>query len=222
LLAARLFFTLEQRRDGAAMAFAKKTFTPEQIEAARLLYENPQTPLQEIAASLKITRRTLEARIAEWGWAPRATSPRAASPQNAGQTRSKSPGRRAKRTSTARKQPKSQAHPQPDAAKRPLRSREALAVRVQRVVERELDAIDSILSVLGAADSAEAERSARTLASLARALKEVMRLAAPEQASDPDEDDPMPRDLDEFRRELARRIEALAAEAEGQAPGDGG
>ncbi len=88
--------------------------------------------------------------------------------------------------------------------------------------ERELDAIDSILSVLGAADSAEAERSARTLASLARALKEVMRLAAPEQASDPDDDDPMPRDLDEFRRELARRIEALAAEAEGQAPGDGG
>jgi hypothetical protein len=204
------------------MAFVKKKFTPEQIEAARLLYENPQTPLQEIAASLKITRRTLEARIAEWGWPPRATSPRAASPQNARRTRSKSPGRRVKRTSTARKQPKSKAHPSPDAAKRPRRSREALAVRVQRVVERELDAIDSILSVLGAADSAEAERSARTLASLARALKEVMRLAAPEQATDPDEDDPMPRDLDEFRRELARRIEALAAEAEGQAPGDGG
>jgi hypothetical protein len=199
------------------MAFAKKTFTPEQIEAARLLYENPQTPLDEVAASLKITRRTLEARIAEWGWPPRVASLR-----NGGRARSKAAGRRAKRTSTARKQPKSKARPQPDAAKRPRRSRETLAVRVQRVVERELDAIDSILSVLGAADSTEAERSARTLASLARALKEVMRLAAPEQASDPDEDDPMPRDLDEFRRELARRIEALAAEAEGQASGDGG
>jgi hypothetical protein len=200
------------------MAFAKKTFTPEQIEAARMLYENPQTPLPEVAASLKITRRTLEARIAEWGWPPRATSP----PRNAGRARSKSSGRKAKQTTAALKQPKSKAQRQPDAAKRPRRSREALAVRVQRVVERELDAIDSILSVLGAADSAEAERSARTLASLARALKEVMRLAAPEQAPDPDEDDPMPRDLDEFRRELARRIEALAAEAEGQAPGDGG
>ncbi len=199
------------------MAFAKKTFTPEQIEAARLLYENPQTPLPEVAASLKITRRTLEARIAEWGWPPRAASPR-----NGGRARSKSSGRVARQTHTARKQPKSKARPQPDAAKRPRSSRETLAVRVQRVVERELDAIDSILSVLGAADSAEAERSARTLASLARALKEVMRLAAPEQAPDPDEDDPMPRDLDEFRRELARRIEALAAEAEGQAPGDGG
>ena len=200
------------------MAFAKKTFTPEQIEAARVLYENPQTPLDEVAASLKITRRTLEARIAEWGWPPRATSPQ----RNRGRARSKSSGRRAKRTSTARKQSKPDARPRSDTTRRPVASREALAVRVQRVVERELDAIDSILSVLGAADSTEAERSARTLASLARALKEVMRLAAPEQATDPDEDDPMPRDLDEFRRELARRIEALAAEAEGQAPGDGG
>ena len=200
------------------MAFAKKTFTPEQIEAARRLYENPQTPLDEVAASLKITRRTLEARIAEWGWPPRA----ALSPRNGGRARNRSSGRRAKRNGTARKQPKSNARPRPDTTRRPVGSREALAVRVQRVVERELDAIDSILSVLGAADSAEAERSARTLASLVRALKEVMRLAAPEQASDPDEDDPMPRNLDEFRRELARRIEALAAEAEGQAPGDGG
>jgi len=200
------------------MAFAKKTFTPEQIEAARVLYENPQTPLDEVAASLKITRRTLEARIAEWGWPLRTTSPQ----RNRGRARSKSYGRRAKRTSTARKQSKPDARPRSDTTRRPVGSREALAVRVQRVVERELDAIDSILSVLGAADSTEAERSARTLASLARALKEVMRLAAPEQATDPDEDDPMPRDLDEFRRELARRIEALAAEAEGQAPGDGG
>ncbi|MFY9735750.1 MAG: hypothetical protein WAU59_06050 [Rhodoplanes sp.] len=200
------------------MAFAKKTFTPEQIKAARLLYENLQTPLDEVAASLKITRRTLEARIAEWGWPPRATSPQ----RNGGRARNESFGRRAKRTRTARKQPKSKARPRPDTTRRPVGSREALAVRVQRVVERELDAIDSILSVLGAADSTEAERSARTLASLARALKEVMRLAAPEQASEPDEDDPMPRDLDEFRRELARRIEALAAETEGQAPGDGG
>ncbi|MGZ8390142.1 MAG: hypothetical protein ACXWVL_06040 [Rhodoplanes sp.] len=95
-------------------------------------------------------------------------------------------------------------------------------MRVQRVVERELDAIDSVLSVLGVADSADAERSARTLASLARALTEVMRLTVPEQTPDPDEDDALPRDLDEFRRELARRIEALAAEAEAAAPGDSG
>lgn len=220
------------------MAFAKKTFTPEQIETARRLYDDPQTPLQDVAASLQITRRTLDARIAEWGWPVRTAPPE----RNSSRARGASSGRPTKATGKARKRPnpkrpnpkRSNAEPKPakpakpnagehiDSASRPLRSREALAVRVQRVVERELDAIDSILGVLGAADSAEAERSARTLASLARALKEVMRLAAPEQASDPDEDDPVPRDLDEFRRELARRIEALAAEAEGQAAGDGG
>ena len=219
------------------MAFAKKTFTPEQIETARRLYDDPQTPLQDVAASLQITRRTLDARIAEWGWPARTALER-----NSNRARGTSSGRTTKATRNANKRPnrkrpspkRSGAEPEPakpakpnagehvDSASPPLRSRKALAVRVQRVVERELDAIDSILGVLGAADSAEAERSARTLASLARALKEVMRLAAPEQASDPDEDDPVPRDLDEFRRELARRIEALAAEAEGQAAGDGG
>lgn len=206
------------------MAFAKKTFTPEQIETARRLYDDPQTPLQDIAALLQIARRTLDARIAEWGWPARTAPPE----RNSSRARGTSSGRATKASGKARKRPspkRSSAKPEPtkpakpnagehiDSASRPLRSREALAVRVQRVVERELDAIDSILGVLGAADSAEAERSARTLASLARALKEVMRLAAPEQASDPDEDDPVPRDLDEFRRELARRIEALAAEA---------
>jgi hypothetical protein len=91
------------------------------------------------------------------------------------------------------------------------------------VVERELDAIGQVLSVLGAADSAEAERSARTLASLARALKEVMRLTAPEQTPEADEDDDgAPRNLEDFRRELARRLEALAAGAEADAAGDGG
>ena len=215
------------------MAFAKKTFTPEQIETARRLYDDPQTPLQDVAASLRITRRTLDARIVEWGWPVRTAPPE----RNSNRARGTSSRRATKADPKARKRPnrkRPNAEPKPakpakpnageriDSASWPLRSREALAVRVQRVVERELDAIDSILGVLGAADSAEAERSARTLASLARALKEVMRLAAPEQASDPDEDDPVPRDLDEFRRELARRIEALAAEAEGQAAGDGG
>jgi hypothetical protein len=54
------------------MAFLKKTFTPEQTEAARRLYENSQTPLDEVAVSLGITRRTLNARIAEWDWPARA------------------------------------------------------------------------------------------------------------------------------------------------------
>lgn len=109
----------------------------------------------------------------------------------------------------------------------PTPSAEALALRVQRVVERELDAIDRVLNAIGAADSADAERSARTLASLARALKEVMRLAAPDEPERPDgpdgrdrpkDDSFAPRDLDEFRRDIARHLDRLVAEAKAECP----
>lgn len=205
------------------MAFAKKTFTPEQIEAARRLYENPQTPVDDVAASLGIARGTLKSRIEEWGWPKRRTGPPVPPANKTGSSENARVARRLRVTSKAtKKKQRAQTRARPPSIAPALTTPEALAVRVQRVVERELDAIDSVLSVLGVADSADAERSARTLASLARALTEVMRLSAPEQTPDPDEDDAMPRDLDEFRRELARRIEALAAEAEAAAPGDGG
>lgn len=203
------------------MAFVKKTFTPEQIEAARRLYENPQTPVDDVAASLGIARGTLKSRIEEWGWPKRRTGP-PVPPANKTRSSRRGPARRRRITSKGKKELRPQTRARSPSIAPVLTTPEALAVRVQRVVERELDAIDSVLSVLGVADSADAERSARTLASLARALTEVMRLTVPEQTPDPDEDDAMPRDLDEFRRELARRIEALAAEAEAAAPGDSG
>ena len=66
----------------------------------------------------------------------------------------------------------------------------------------------------------ERERDARVLAVLAKTLRELAVLdqantdaaarAAPPQPDDAD-DDPVPRDIDEFRRELARRIHAFVA-----------
>ena len=200
------------------MAFVKKTFALEQIEAARMLYQDRQTSLDAVAASLGITRRTLDAWVTEWGWPPRSAAPR----RSAGRARKKKSAR-APRTEAARKMPEAASQPPTGSSRRPAATPAALAARVQRVVERELDAIDQVLSILGAADQAEAERSARTLASLARALKEVMRLTAPELTPEADEDDDGgPRDLEEFRRELARRLEALAAGAAADAAGNGG
>lgn len=211
------------------MAFEKKTFAPDAIANARRLYEDTQTPLDQVAAALGITRSTLALRIIEWGWTPRAAgnAKKSGRQGNKGTARGIKTKRRNSKKAIAKRVkagPKnaataavSQAQRVPEAT-----GAEALAARVQRVVERELDAIDQILGAIGAADPAEAERSARTLASLARALKEVMRLAAPDETADADDDDPVPRDLDEFRRELARRIEALAAGGATRATGDGG
>jgi hypothetical protein len=65
----------------------------------------------------------------------------------------------------------------------------------------------------------DAERIARTLSSLTETLQKLQRLecTVPQTGS---YDDDMPADIDEFRRELARRIDAfVASRAE---PGDGG
>src|SRR5262249_27975319 len=93
----------------------------------------------------------------------------------------------------------------------PAAMRAALAARIQRVAEREMDAVERVLDALGPSDHAEADRCARTLAGIARTLREITALNTPDtmkSAHDTD-DDTIPVDLDALRCELARRIIAL-------------
>ena len=70
----------------------------------------------------------------------------------------------------------------------------------------------------------ERERDARVLAVLAKTLRELSALDESEQDNQtivPEDDDPVPRDIDEFRRELARRIHALVdSRTDGRTPGE--
>lgn len=99
----------------------------------------------------------------------------------------------------------------------------SMVARVSDAIERELSKIERIVgnpSRLYPAQRIETESRARVLASLARTLKEVMRLREQERGAGDDnakaaDDDAIPRDLDEFRRELSRRLEGLV---EGAAP----
>jgi hypothetical protein len=95
-------------------------------------------------------------------------------------------------------------------------SRSALVARMWRTAERQVEEIEDRLAVAGI-ELAERESNARTLAVVAKTLRE---LAAVDEADKPRggtkqapdnniDDDPVPRDIDEFRRELARRINAL-------------
>jgi hypothetical protein len=95
-----------------------------------------------------------------------------------------------------------------------------LVERVSRAIERELEGIERIVGGdrVPPSQRTEAERRARTLASLARTLSEVMKLraitrAAATETAKPADDDTIPRDLDEFRRELSRRLEFMVAAA---------
>jgi hypothetical protein len=97
----------------------------------------------------------------------------------------------------------------------------ALVERVTRAVERELSQIEVIVggSHVNPAQRNEAERRARTLASLARTLTEVRKLRAEEEKLKPSDDKLGPRDIEQFRIELARKLDRLVAEAKELPPG---
>jgi hypothetical protein len=168
----------------------------ELIEEGKRLYEETLTPLCDVAALMGISRRTLENRIREWNWRRRRIASRPIELFHAMRGAAVAAATDPARPVDATSQPVS---PQ---------QRNALAARIQEAVEREINAVEQVLAALSPADPAEAERSSRTLASLARTLREVAALNQPDQQAAPDEadDDPVPSDIDEFRRELARRI----------------
>jgi hypothetical protein len=103
-----------------------------------------------------------------------------------------------------------------------------LAERVSSAVEQQLQVIDAILARLPQEPgrSVEAERHARTLASLTRTLQALRQMGQQNDAASmrrADQHDDIPTDMDEFRRELARRLEAIVTAAESSRPaaGDG-
>jgi hypothetical protein len=97
----------------------------------------------------------------------------------------------------------------------------ALVERVTRAVERELSQIEVIVGGhhVKAAQRTEAERRARTLASLARTLTEVRKLRAEDEKLKPSDDKLGSRDIEQFRIELARKLDRLVAEAKELPPG---
>src|SRR5690348_4349336 len=92
-------------------------------------------------------------------------------------------------------------------------TRAAIAARIQAIVVHELDAIEDVLGTIDPKNPKEADRSARVLAQVARTARQLSALNTSEDMTPADDaDDPVPRDIDEFRRELARRIRAFVDE----------
>jgi len=127
----------------------------------------------------------------------------------------------AKTSATAKTAKTARATSTRKAAKPPVVEREeaagSLIERVERAVEREIAQIEAMVS--GADELTEprsdAERRARTLASLTRTLLELRRLRADDDVQRTADDDAIPRDLDELRRALSRRLDLLV---DGAAP----
>lgn len=165
---------------------------PERIAEGKRLYDLTLTRVADIATMMGISRRTLVRRMHEWGWTPR-SAPRHATDRM-----------------LVAAAPSGAANVALGVAV-PLsaEARAAVAARIHGVVAQSLDAVERVLALAGPADEVGAERSARTIAAVARTLADLAVFAKPNDVTPPydiDDDDPIPRDIDEFRFELARRI----------------
>ena len=85
--------------------------------------------------------------------------------------------------------------------------------RIERLVEQELAAEEAGRAQFGLLPRApgDAERCARTLAILTKTLQALARLRGGATDQGLRHDDDIPADIDEFRRDLARRIDAFVA-----------
>ena len=90
--------------------------------------------------------------------------------------------------------------------------RRVLVERLWRAAGKQVRAIERRLGD-GEQEPPERERDARMLAVLVKTLRELAALDPARNSepppAEPEDDDPVPRDIDEFRRELARRIQAF-------------
>ena len=182
------------------MAAHKIEIPADRVAEGKRLYERTLTPMRDIAAHMGICRRTLENRVREWGWQRRRIPTLPIDLHHAARG-----AVIAAMTSDAPPGEGTELVPMSD------ERRAAVAARIQDAVECTMDAVERVLKKIDPADGAEAERDGRTLAGVSRTLHELAAVSRPPEASTPDEsnDDPVPRDVDEFRFELARRIRAF-------------
>ena len=167
---------------------------PEKIEQAKKLYEGTSVPVRDIALMLGIGVTTFLRRVKLWRWIPR--------------------NRRLADLDAAAKANVDVAEIAAIAAPAVATLQHlTLVERVRAAVVREIAAIEAVLARVEGArlHSSDAERAARTLATLVKTLREVAALesASTEETAGREDDGDEFRDIEEFRRELMRRLEGL-------------
>ena len=174
------------------MAGRRMEFTADQIALAKWEYEETDKPVQQIADGLGCAKTTFFRLVKEQGFKRRllrALPLRQVDPAD-------------NDVPTA---------PTGDAAA-------AMRARLMGIVQCTVGTLENAAQTANGEDSAaQAERISRVASSLARTVQDLTRLRTPAEAptTQPhgrdDDDDLPPRHPDEFRRELARRIEAFVA-----------
>jgi hypothetical protein len=191
-------------------------FSPELEARGRYLFEETEAAMADIAFELGIHKGTVPVVAKRRGWKRYVPPPRDVLPATRILVETESLERQRE---IAQSGPEG-ARAQPDGPSG--ESESDIVARLRRAVLDELTAIETLRDRLKNEPQSRvaAERTARTLSTLTDTLQKLQRLqyAVPASGSLYD----IPADIDEFRNELARRIEAFVAsrtdEGDGQRP----
>jgi len=195
---------------------ARYTYTPERLADGQRRYEQTPESLASIAADFGVHETTITRLAREKKWVRYAAPPRDLS-------RAAKLAAEARALVLACEAAMQQPPGEPASGNRPdLASIDESAVRIHATVLEELAAVEAMRRQLNAAPQrpADAERTAHTLTHLTRTVHNLQRIQHRAQQTDSAHDDPSA-DIDEFRRELARRIAAfMESRPDGEPAGD--
>lgn len=193
-------------------------YSPALIASIRHRCEHTDEPQPKIAAEHGISLRTLQRMVADGGWARRADRPPRDLPTDMRllqEVQALAACQEAEAVETPSDESTSsaeQATPAAESQSRPEPISAALD-RIERLVERELEAEEAARAQLGRAPRSrvDAEKTARVLANLTQTLRAVQQARQGHAGPPPDCYEDMPKDIDAFRTKLAERIEAFVA-----------
>jgi hypothetical protein len=197
------------------------TYTRELLANGRYRYEQTDESLISIASDFGVNRNTFRALAVREGWVryrppPRDLLPAAKLLAQADDLKSLGTWNGVPSPSAATLI-EEKAEPQQRSSSHVAGNEPALPppgdtiMRLHRAVLEELGAVEAMRARLKREpqNSIDAERTARTLSSLTETLQKLQRLQCTLPETELKDDDDMPADIDEFRNELARRINAF-------------
>jgi hypothetical protein len=185
------------------------TYTPELLANGRYRYERTDESLISIASDFGVHRNTFRALVAREGWVRYKQPPRDLLPAAKLLAQANDLNDLPSAAAAARIEEKTELQQPGSAENGPaLPPPGETIMRLHRAVLEELGAVEAMRARLKREpqNPADAERTARTLSSLTETLQKLQRLQCTLPETEFKDDDDMPVDIDEFRRELARRI----------------
>ncbi len=200
------------------------SLTPEAWAQVRYDYEHTDRPIYDICAEYRISDTTLRDRVRRWAWTrrrppiPRRGPPAIMPPVEmtldaltpTPSAQEPAPGRAQARPAWGGEQAEPGTPIVPASAAEADIDPATIVPRLQGAIARVLPAVEAALTRLtaGPLPPREMEQVARTLGALMRTLRELNTLLRDHPAHAAN-DDPVPKDPDEMRFELARRIRAF-------------